>query len=543
MAYVSSSFSSIKDNSFLYKDQNLPNHTKQSKIVKKLPKVFTVCINPKPKIQFKVAIIHAKKPIHGRSSILKNQSLPYIRMKNNLEKQNLSLINTDFPLSNCSILPEKLSKSLKISDSNNSVSQILKKITLESDETRTTINKVRRKHSFKDFENSEEYISPSILKTMATSFKSTTPINLSVISLSSLSKDKKSLHMDSFYYKNILSHSDFSSFHSILEGSLDLRANTFPYYKAVLQNSKKVKQATKNVLQKVSIAQFECFCKNSTTTGFKTSWYLRITELKKVVPWLQPVIVNPQSSLYKRNFVLVNFSGIFGQSFLDVGNRARTVSCIKKLSKNFKIILICENTYEQPENLVSMFKDLEIPISGVYQVHFPTNTSRELIKTLDYSKIYQDFCILSPEKQALILTSHRISDPNHSKPLDYITTKKLSYKLNAERLPVYSEEYALTPLTVLLPNYLLPENAGPLNRIIRQVTLIHRIDAVYDSLHFKVLLSQGQTNKVVSGVVHQILHEEVQGKINKSSKTGIFCKLHKKQVSSPDNFVETMYLI
>jgi len=542
MAYVSSSFSSIKDTSILYRAQNLPKHLKQSKIPKKLPKVFSVCKDPEAKKPIKVVIVPEKKKIHGRSPMCNNQSLPYIRMKSNLEKQNLPLIKLDFPLSNSSLIFEKLNKSFIVSDSSESVSQITKKINLDSDKTKTADKDLRKQLSI-DFENSEEFVSPSILKTTATSFKSSKPSTLPAISLASLPKPNKSLQVDSFYYKNILSHSDFSSFHSILEGSLDLRATSFPYCRAVLQNSKKVKQVAKNALVKASKAQFECYCKNSATPSGKASWYLRITELKKVVPWLQAVLVSPQPSMYKKNLVLVNFSGVFGRSFLDVSSKTRTVSCIKKLSKTFKIILICENTSERPENLASMFKDLGIPISGVYEVHLPTDTSRELKKTLDYSKIYQDFCVLSPEKQVLILTSHRIADTSHAKLLDYIVTKKLSYKLNAERLPVHSEEYSLTPLTVLLPHHLLPEHPGPLNRIIRQVRVNHRIDSIYDSLHFKILLSQGQANKVGSGAIHNILQQELQSKPNQPAKPGIFCKLHRKQVSIPDPSVETMYLI
>lgn len=542
MAYVLPGSKSMKASLILCKVRRLPDRLSISTIKKNLTRTLTPFKKSNAAKPFTQIVAPEKKPIHGRSSIPKNYSLPYLKQNNGESKQNSSLMKQETHLSISSEvnLPEKLSKS-QIIHKNQSEDQPIIEVKIQVIKVKDTKMKPKKNLS-NDFESSEENLTPTLLITSATSSKSNQHSNLSILPLNPISSYRKNADLDLFYYKSILSHSNFSTFHSILDGLMDLRLNIFPYYKAVLQTSNKVKPIVKNVVVRAPKAYHECSCKNQTILN-GNSWYLRIRDLNKAVPWVQPVYVSSQASRYKKNLVLINYSGVFGKFFSDLNAKPRTVSCVKKLSKSFKIILIHENPAEHYENLINRFRDLEIPISGVYEVNFPHSSSRELSKMLDYSKIYQDFCVVSPEKQVLIITSHKISDVHQANVHDFIATKKLSYKLNIERPPVHSEEYSLTPLTVLLPNYLLSENPGPLNKIIRQVTVLRKIEAVYDSLHFKVLLSHNQSNKVANSVVYQILLEEVKGKAENQRKSGGFCKLHRKLVNYNEKYLETLYLI
>lgn len=542
MAHVIPGGKSTKSSLMLCKVRRLPDRLNLSTIKKNLTRTLTPLKKSKAASQFTQIVAPEKKPIHSRSSIPKNCSLPYLKQTHSELNQNSSLKKQETRLSNSSEinLPEKLNKSLivpKIKSEDLPDSEVKIEVIRVKETKRDTKSNI-----LNEFESSEENLTPTLLITSATSSKSNHRSNLSILPLNSIKSYRKNEDFDLFYYKNILRHCNFSSFHSILDGLMDLRLSTFPYYKAVMQTSSKVKQVVRNVVVKTPKAHSECLCK-STTALNSTSWYLRIRDLNKVVPWVRSVFVSSQPSRYKKNLVLINYSGVFGKSVSDLNSKPRTVSCVKKLSKSFKIILILEKSAEPCESLISRFRDLEIPLSGVYEVNFPNTPSRELRKMLDYSKVYQDFCVVSPEKQVLIITSHKISDTHHANIHDFIATKKLSYKLNVERPPVHSEEYSLTPLTVVLPNYLLPENPGLLNRIIRQVTVLRKIEAVYDSLHFKVLLSHNQNNSVASSVVYQILLEEVKGKAEKSKKSKIFCNLHKKLLKYAEKPLETLYLI
>jgi hypothetical protein len=176
---------------------------------------------------------------------------------------------------------------------------------------------------------------------------------------------------------------------------------------------------------------------------------------------------------------------------------------------------------------------------------FPENCFREGRKMLDYSRIYQDFSIVSPEKQVLVITSHRLAENSQDVTESLIVTKTgLTVKLNVDRSPVPYDDYQFTPLTVLLNSSLVKENPSTLKKISRQVSNIQKINAGFDSLHFKFLIPH-QVTKILTSSIHKLLYEKIQGLLKPPpSKPELFCKHHRKfSFTTKEKFLENMFLI
>ena len=267
--------------------------------------------------------------------------------------------------------------------------------------------------------------------------------------------------------------------------------------------------------------------------------------MQKKIPSLQALYFSPQASKYSKNLIIVNFEPIFGRNFEEFEMKLQTLSCIRKLSESFRLVLVCERGLDGFTEILVRFSGLGISVSAGYRVVVPAGCGREMAKLLDYSRVYQDFSVVSPEKQVLVLATHRISDSHLELNENFIALKTgLTIKINVDRCPVPSDEYQFTPLSLLLNNWVLSENSATLKKIVRHVVVIEKINPGYDSIHFKFFLCNLGT-KVLSSVIHQAMYSLVRGDKPKSiSKSGNYCKLHRRYTQNyKKKYLESMFLI
>ncbi|OMJ75530.1 hypothetical protein SteCoe_25309 [Stentor coeruleus] len=521
-------------------------------------------------------IIPDRKPIHGRAVLMKTRTLPMIKV-NEPESEIKSQIyhyepqSSDkifMPLSNSVISMEKLIKT--------SVKKIKLQSLLPPEHKKSSVEEVRIEITNCD---DTTYNSPTIINTMPNNYlfpqirspssmhlqNSSSRITLSpVASRSSSVIDRKEQNEDPFFYANLLKNLNFSSFNCILEGLVEPHNNTFPYYVRVMKIISKVKPKEKKIIYKKPKCYNQCNC-NTINYSEQNEKYQNpqrkivkvpnLDDVKKYIPGLKCIKLDPQPVIYEDYIIVLNFEGVLGSHISEICIKPGTLKNIKKLGEFFRIVLILQTTDEKMMAIMSIFQGLGINLSGVY-LRKDVYKNIQLSKLLDYSLIYEDFSIQDPERQVVIIASHRYMEDIESNPSVVISSKSgLSYKLNIERSPLPCDIYKNPPVTILMPNYQIKSTSDILKKLLIQMEFIGKFEYHKNLLNFRNMLISPNYIVVRSMVIHEILAEffgvnrkralKTMMQIKDShSKYAAYCKLHDKHlVRYFDTFYENIFVI
>lgn len=521
-------------------------------------------------------IIPERKPIHGRSTLIKIQTLPMIK-GNESDLDTKSQQNLIDPLSTESIqMPLPISvisvqKNIKTSVKKIKLQALLKPEQKKSptEEVRIEItsceNIVSGNKRIIDKMQSDFLYPPIRSPSISTISKISSRRTLSpVVSRSSSLSDRKIKSEDPFFYLNILRNLNFTSFNCILDVRVDAYNNTFPYICKIIKVITKIKPLQKTMYYKLPRGYCECTCKCEEIVKCKENSERKIEKIPKVwsaedmagcVPGLRCIKMDLQHVKYESHVIILNFEGVLGCFLTEICIKPGTLRIIKKLGKYFRIVLVVETSEEKMDKILSIFVKLSICLSAIYQRQ-GTLQNCELEKLQDYSQVYKDFLIQDPERQVIIIASHKYIDNIKDNPQEVISIKSgLSQKLCIERPPIPCENYEQTPATVLLPDYKIKHNSRILKRLLRQIKFVEKIDFNKQHLNFKSLFTNHQYLAVHSTVVHQMILnffgvDEKKALVSfgtvqqNMSKHLNYCKLHDKYVSrDSDTLCENVFIV
>lgn len=372
--------------------------------------------------------------------------------------------------------------------------------------------------------------------------------------------ENKDHNDDPFFYTNILKNLNFSSFNCILEGLFEPYNSPFPYFTRIMKQISKIKPTEKPYHYKLPKAYYECKCisksqithKSPKNPQVKMAKVPSYEEFSKQIPTLKCIKFSMQTVKYESHIIILNFEGVLGSYISEICIKPGTLKNIKKLGKFFRIVLVLQTPEDKTKVILSIFQNLNIFLSAVYY-RLNSFQNFELSKLQDYSQIYNDFNIENPEKQVVVIASHKYMENVKDNPLDVISSKVgLSHKLRIERSPFPCEKYKQIPITILIPNYQIKYCTSILKKFIKQLGLGEKNDGNKEDLMFRKIFESPDFIVVRSSVVHEIVldffrvnNEEkvIKGKNKIKEDTG-FCRLHEKGlVRYSDTLYENMFVI
>jgi hypothetical protein len=482
-------------------------------------------------------LTYEKKPLHGRSSIIKNRTLPFLKCPESEMEVRSTDLKVNTLISDCKTI--SIRKKVKISIRNlkfqikpQNKGNETPEIRLEPCEDLVGIN--------------TQSLDPKKLLVPVNGFggspgSSSSKRRCSNSPMTPATSERLRVS-DPYFYLNYLRHSNITSFYRILEGGNETNLSSFPYFSRVLKKSQKIQQKEKKNLKKTPRAYFECSCLSS--QPLKNMKIFKQIDLLGQVPGLQRVFLFPQDVKFSRNLIILNFEGVLGSFGQELSIKPGILKHIKKLSRLFRIALVVSLEWQRCKHVVSFIENQGIMLSAVYKT-IPQGPWA-LRSMQEYSMIFKDFSISFPEIQTLVLCSHKIAEPEKVAFSDLVASKVgLSLKMNSERVPVPTEEFSSPSLTILLPNYQIREHVFPVKALIAKVRDFQHPEDLAQ-VNFKSLLS-GE-NMIFSTAVHQVLIEtlekNVKSKKKKKKTKEVFCRLHRKNVKSfNEKFCENVFLI
>ena len=353
----------------------------------------------------------------------------------------------------------------------------------------------------------------------------------------------KEVNEDPYYFLNILKYINFSSFYLLLEGVIDSNCNNFPYYSRVFKTNLKIKSAQKNMIDRAPKVYSECKCLKKEETKVAIDSKIKslpnLSKIRKILPNLMCDFFTPQPVQYPKHLIILNFEGAIGSYVRDLCIKPGILNIIKKYSAFFQIILVLQTNPYKTSEILKLFEELGIQLSGVY-FRRDLITSKELSKIQDYSEIYRNFEINDPEKEALVIAQHKYIDDCGSDYEKLVSMQVgISVKLNVDRAPVGCEEYPGCPCTILLPNFHLKQNTQLLSKLSRLATFFKEMKIPEENLDFQNVIDQGSFQTVSSTAIFQVvfdhcyqnpggIHKTLRQNRQRSRKTGIYCYLHDK---------------
>ena len=485
-------------------------------------------------------LIPEKKPIHGRSSISKTRTLPYIKLLES-EKE-AKAFEKKIENLNLEAKKIKMKRKVKVSIKNVKFQSIFKPDLQKGQEVEIRIT------------NCEDLQAPRAIvmrtphhlytpsgENSSCSSKYTRRGAFGTPSLSPARSDRSQTLKDSFYYLNYLKHLNVTSFFNILDAATDNNLNSFPYYTRIIKKYSKLQQVEKKPLHGAIKAYHPCTCNTIKNEIKIKAKFMKTQKLKHLIPHLQTITFSPQPAEFSNNFIVLNFENVVGSFINEICIKPGILKLIKKLSQQFRIILVTALEDFKLNAVKAFIERQKVVLSGIYRVILPTYPHHELKKMLDYSQIYKDFNIYFPEQQVLIITAHRISDLSDS--CEYISTKKgLTQKLNTERPPLPSFEYENCPITILLSNFQVREHLNPIKNLVKLSKTLdsesfprffdfrNKISCISDSL-----IKSNEIHKILISAVKDPKNRFRSGKVKRKRKSEVFCKLHKRSI---ENFEE-----
>lgn len=477
--------------------------------------------------------IQEKKPIHGRSSISKTRTLPYLKiLENEAESKTFEKKPENF---NLEAIKMKIKKKVKVSIKNVKIKSNFNENSRKSSKIDINVIGCEDLEAPKvvNLRTPHHLFMPSVDASSSSSKKSRRG-GFGTPSLSPARSDRIKQVKDCFYFLNYLRYFSVTSFYSILEAATDSSLNSFPYYTRIIRKYSKFTQIEKKPITHEPKAYQECICNKQNNENFRKAKLLKIKKLKTLIPHLHRIAISMQPAEFPNNLLILNFENVIGSFTNELCIKPGILKLIKKLSQYFRVVLVIALEEFKQNAVISFIEKQKIYLSGVYKLNYPHFYHQELKKMLDYCEIYKDFSIFSPEQQVLVITAHRILE--HTSNSDYISTKKgLSHKLNVERPPVPSLEYENSPITILLPNFQMREHLNIIKNLVKLVKKIPKTEG-FRFIDFRNTIGSIADEVVRNDVIHQILISTVRNpdKCVKSKKKKVknmsFCKLHKKNV-------------
>ncbi|OMJ95910.1 hypothetical protein SteCoe_637 [Stentor coeruleus] len=521
-------------------------------------------------------IIPDRKPIHGRAMLIKTRTLPTIKVNESESEMKSQIYRYEhqssdkifMPLSTSVISMEKLIKT--------SVKKIKLQALLPPEQKKSSVEEVRIEITSCD---DAVYNNPTIISTMPNNYlfpkiQSSNSVHLlnsssrrvlsPVSSHTSSIADRKEQNEDPFFYANLLKNLNFSSFNCILDGLVEPHNNTFPYYIRVMKIISKIQPKEKKIIYKIPKSYNECNCntinysekrENHHNPQEKIVKVPSLEDIKKYIPGLKCIKLDPQAVHYENYIIVLNFEGVLGSHISEICIKPGTLKNIKKLGEFFRIVLVLQTTDEKMIAILTIFQELGINLSGVY-LRKDVYKSIQLSKLLDYSQIYEDFSIEDPERQVVIIASHRYLEDINDNPSAVISSKTgLSHKLYIERSPLPCDKYKHPPVTILMPNYQIKNNSDILKKLLMQMEFIGKFEYHKYLLNFRSIFVSPNYIAVKSIVIHEILAEffgvnrkralkAMMQMKNSHSKHAVYCKLHDKHITRYfDTFYENIFVI
>lgn len=577
MSYLSPNSILLKDIGTPFKVSKKPRRFKKSLKSQILNSSFTVNKDLQArKPTLPDLIVPERKPIHGRSTLMKTHTLPLIKgnesegdSKSQISQaEGQSIEKIHLPLPNSVISMQKHIRT--------SVKKIRLHTFLQPGQKKSPVDEIRIEitncDDIPDSNNRSsnkmpnQFLYPPIHSPCSSiSSKRNSRRTLSpAVSRSSSFSDRKTKNDDPFFYINILKNLNFSSFNCILDAIVDPFISTFPYYNRIMKVITKIKPIEKKPISRTVKSYHECICTKDHTANTKQLSDANVVKIARVphidevshcVPGLKCMKLNMQPVKYEDYVIILNFEGVLGCYISEICIKPGTLRNIKKLEVFFRVVLVLQTNEDKANRILSIFKGLGISLSAIYQRQ-DRYKNFELRKLQDYSKIYEDFNIKDPEKQAFVIASHKFLENVEENPYEVISSKVgLSHKLCVDRVPFTCKGYERPPVTVLLPNFQIKNNNRILKKLIRQVNIVEKIDHGKEHLSFKSLFSNPQYLAVNSSVIHEIFLDffevnrkramkarMIEGQTN--SKHISYCKLHEKYVTQyNDTLYENIFII
>ena len=522
---------------------------KSRKIIKSKLLSTSLCVHrdfPVFKDTLPILIIQEQKPVIQRPQLVKTRTLPFI--KQNEPDSAAKPENSTIPISN-NLTAIHMKKKSYGSDIKIRLQKLIQKERPNQPMDSVTIQlslcedlKPRRElgHGI-----SSNILCPPILSPRRSSHsskrkqRSGSPIFTRSTSIC----ETKDGSDDPYYYLNILKYINFSSFYLILEGTIDPLSNSFPYYARIFKTNIKLKSVQKKIIERSPKGDIECMCvkKEEMNSMYdkKAKALPGISQLRKIVPNLVCSSLTPQSVQYPKHVIILNFEGALGSYAKDLCIKPGILRIIKKYSAFFQIILVLETNPKKTSEILKLFEELEINLSGVYKRR-EVITGKELSKIQDYTEIYQSFHVTNPEREVLVIAQHKYIDENGSDYQKLISMHVgISTKLNVDRAPVGCEEYPNCPCTILMPNFHIKQNVHLLKKLSRLAEFFKEMEIPEATLDFKNVLEKFKFQTVRSTEVFQVvfdhcysnpggIHKFLSQNRQRPKKNCIYCCLHDK---------------
>lgn len=352
----------------------------------------------------------------------------------------------------------------------------------------------------------------------------------------------KEVPEDPFYYGNIIKNSNFSAFRSLFDGSSDINTLSYPikWKKGkVIVKPKPCKNSTKiarlnrvlnckcpNFAKKESIVQ-------ATQADIKES-LPSLREVKKTIQTLYRVHFFPQKAQCFKNLILVNFDGTLGYFKNSFSKKKGTWKLLQKLSTYFQIVLIIHNKMLK-DIILQVIESKKIIISGIYCVNDNPNVLKRCRNFLDYSQIYYDFEVSTPNHNCLVITCHNLSEnPENPEEMIFDYGRRFTHLLVAG-IPVASSEFTETPFVMIVNNIELEKDCSVFQSfVVDLVQFFVDFRCFRDSFDFARFFYKLGYNICKTFKAHHLFLDFVDGHLldkdytkeeNKSRKV-VFCTQH-----------------
>lgn len=270
-------------------------------------------------------------------------------------------------------------------------------------------------------------------------------------------QNNREVSEDPFYYGNIIKNCNFSAFKSLFDGNSDLITISYPHKwkKGKVIVKPKPSQSVSKISKLNRI--INCRCQNhlkknniihATQAEIKES-LPTLREVKKTINTLYRIHFFPQKAQCFRNLVLVNFDGTFGQYKSSFTKKKGTWKVLRALSTYFQIVIIVHNK-SLKDQILQVIESKKIIVSGVYCVNENPGVLKRCSRFLDYSQIYFDFEITTPNRNCLVLSCHYSSEISDNPEEVIFDCLRPFGQLLVPGVPVASSEFIETPFVLVV---------------------------------------------------------------------------------------------
>lgn len=347
---------------------------------------------------------------------------------------------------------------------------------------------------------------------------------------------------DPFYFGNIKKSSNFSPFRLLFDGNSEHNSVCYPFNcknaKAISKPKVFLKVSKKTKLDKLPNCKCHIAARKS---GFHIATHEEVREslpflreVKKVVQTLYRIFFFPQKAFCFKNIIIIYFENTFCTCKPVLQKKHGTWKTLRNLSYYFQIVLVVQDK-RLKDFILTIIESKKLQISGLYCINDHSGVSRRCCKFLDYSQIYYDFEILTPQSNCLIISSHCLSEiPVDAEGQVFDKTRSWTHLL-VSGVPVASYEFWETPCLIVVPQVRKDSNCEVFKKFLNDLDeLFVEFKRFRDNLDFfqfflrfgyKIFKTPKAHHLYLDFIDGHLLDKEYGSDVNKS-RIVVYCGLH-----------------